>query len=94
MLLALTERAYRLNPRTLVKWAAAIGAFGYYWFTVPDVAKAAHDLIDIPPAPAAGITAARVAFLAIATGWLIAALNRREAMTLVQRRALSRQTPQ
>ena len=88
-LLALTQRAYRLNARTLVKWAAAIGVFGYYWFTVPDVAKAAHELLDLPPAPAVGITAARIAFLAIATGWLIAALNSRpgDVLTPVRRAA-------
>jgi hypothetical protein len=79
-----------------VKWAAAIGAFGYYWFTIPDVAKAAHDLLEIPPAPALGITAARIAFLAIATGWLIAALIRRprDAMAAVRRPAHSSHTPQ
>ena len=92
-LLALTQRAYRLNARTLVKWAAAIGVFSYYWFTVPDVAKAAHELLDLPPAPAVGITAARIAFLAIATGWLIAALNSRpgDALTPVRRPARSSQ---
>ncbi|MEX2284224.1 MAG: hypothetical protein WEE89_17180 [Gemmatimonadota bacterium] len=86
MLLALTERAYRVNPRTLVKWAAAIGAFGYYWFTIPDVAKAAHELLDIPPVPDLGITAARIAFFAIATGWLMAAVNSSPRTETVSRR--------
>ena len=79
MVFWLIWRSFRLNARTLVKWCAALAVATYYWFTVPDVAKAAHELLDIPAAPMFGITAARIVFLTIATAWLIAALHGRSS---------------
>lgn len=62
-----------LGTAALVRASAALAAALYYWFTVPDVAGAAHELIGIDAAPALGIALARAAFLLLATAWLVLA---------------------
>ena len=53
---------------------------------VPDVSRAAHELIDIPPAPMFGIMSARLFFIAIATLWLVAAVRRGPRVAFVRGR--------
>ena len=72
---ATTQRAGRLQPHTLARTAAALAAAAYYWFAVPETAHAAHALLDIPPAPSAGINIARTFFLLLAATWLVTSIR-------------------
>ena len=75
LLFAALQQNSGLSARALAKWAAALAVGCYYWFTVRDVARGAHELLGIPAAPALGINAARALLLTVAALWLIAALR-------------------
>ncbi|MEX0892613.1 MAG: hypothetical protein WEB88_10620 [Gemmatimonadota bacterium] len=70
VLLMAFQALVRIGTLSMTRIAAALAIGLYYWFTVPAVAAAAHEMLAIPAAPAAGIIAARTFFVLVAAGWL------------------------
>lgn len=74
-----TQRLTQASSRTLARISAAAAVAFYYWFSVPEIAAAAHVLLEIAPAPTRGIAALRAALLLLATVWLLDASRRERA---------------
>lgn len=76
VLVIAVQRLARLSNAWLTRLSAAVAIGIYYWFTVPAVAEAAHEMFTLPPAPGTGIAAARAVTIAAAGIWLILAARR------------------
>ena len=76
LIIAGAKTAFRVDNRAVARACAALAAAAYYWFSVPVVADAAHQLLRIPPANVIGISVARIAFLSGIAVWFVASLRR------------------
>ena len=69
-LFAAVQRATGASERTAVRVPAAVAAGLYYWFAVPSIAGAAHEVLALAPPPAV-VRGAQVVFVALAAFWLL-----------------------
>jgi len=76
-LLLLFQRTISLPDRVMSRMAAAAAVCLYYWYCVPAVALAAHQTLDVGPAPAVVVAVARSAALALVAIWLLQAIYTR-----------------